>query len=58
MHDPHDSRTHPPDLRCPSCASLDVRCLDIEPMIGRRDYDVLIVCMACDAVNTVPAAHT
>jgi len=27
-------------------------------MIGRRNYDVLIVCMACDTVNTIPAAHT
>jgi hypothetical protein len=48
----------PDTFRCPSCASLDVQCVDIRRMIGRRDYDVLIVCMPCDAVNTIPAAHT
>jgi hypothetical protein len=58
MPDTHHPPTRPHAFRCPSCASLKGRCLEIGPMIGRREYDVLIVCMACDAVTSVPAAHT
>jgi hypothetical protein len=56
LPDDHDPK--PPDvLRCPSCASLAVRPVDLGPMLGRQQCDVLIVCMACDAVHPVQGPH-
>jgi hypothetical protein len=42
------------DLCCPICASPDIRVVEVGPLLGRLEFEILIVCLACDAVFTVP----
>jgi len=55
VDDLHDS-TPPDALRCPFCASSNIRSVGT-PLPGRLDSEVLIVCVACDGVFIVPAVR-
>jgi hypothetical protein len=42
------------ELCCPFCGSPDIRVVEVGPLLGRLEFEILIVCLACDAVFTVP----
>jgi hypothetical protein len=42
------------DLTCRVCASPEIRAVEVGPMLGRTTVEILIVCLACDAVFAAP----
>jgi hypothetical protein len=50
---PNDSAD---ELACRFCASPEIRALEVGPMLGRTNIEILIVCLACDAVFAPPGA--
>jgi hypothetical protein len=42
------------ELTCRFCASPEIRALEVGPMLGRTRVEILIVCLACDAVFEPP----
>jgi hypothetical protein len=42
------------ELTCRFCASPEIRALEVGPMLGRTRVEILIVCLACDAVFAPP----
>lgn len=53
----HDSPSADKELCCPFCASPDIRVVEVGPLLGRLEYQILIVCLACDAVFAVPGSQ-
>jgi hypothetical protein len=54
----HDPSASDNELCCPYCASPDIRVVEVGPLLGRLEYQILIVCLACDAVFAVPGTRT
>jgi hypothetical protein len=42
------------ELTCRMCASSEIRAVEVGPMLGRTTVEILIVCLACDAVFAAP----
>ena len=42
------------ELTCRACASPEIRAVEVGPMLGRTNVEILIVCLACDAVFPAP----
>ena len=42
------------ELTCRVCASPEIRAVEVGPMLGRTTVEILIVCLACDAVFAAP----
>jgi len=42
------------ELTCRMCASPEIRAVEVGPMLGRTTVEILIVCLACDAVFAAP----
>ena len=41
-------------LLCRFCGSPEIRALEVGPMLGRINVEIVIVCLACDAVFGAP----
>ena len=41
-------------LLCRFCGSPEIRALEVGPMLGRITVEIVIVCLACDAVFGAP----